>query len=272
MDDVALQTMVDGATHDGDAVIIYDHDDRVQYVNQVMRDDYSFVDFDRPQTYDSVFMACVAAGTFRNPQVYRDPEGSLAKAKTMRRSVSYDCALRQHANGRWYIIKQRLFPDGRQVQVRIALSQPPEVSARSLDTDRAGKGDTPARVEEDPLCTPLRAAIDYLPFGLAVVKPDTALWHCNQAFAEFLDAPGPLHLDGMKLAIADDDLDTWLKRTVRRYASQHDQGAVAKRLLARPELGDCLRVAVWATATTQYKDDGHQPSAFVSVMHADGDV
>jgi PAS domain-containing protein len=255
MTEQRLQAIIDGAEHGDDCVIVFDPEDRVVYANAPMRKQYSFIDFDKPQTYDSIFWACYEAGTFYEPDVYHDPEEFLRQAKEVRRASQTQRWLRQRADGRWFVIRQMLLPDGHQVQVRIDASHAPDLTVQSGVEDKSAG--------TDPLSTPLRRAFDFHPIAIAIVRANAMIWHWNRRFADVLDQGG-LSLDGPHLAAPDGETNSWLRRAIHRYAHLHEEGSVATRLVDRPHMGDRLLISVRPTAATQFKTPGHEPAAFVT--------
>lgn len=262
----ALEAIIATAELDGDAVIVYDAEDRVIYANAAQRDIFSFVDFEQPQTYDSLFMACVEEKTFTDLSVYDDPAAALAFAKRFRREHAFDRTLRRHADGRVFLIKQSLLPDNRQVQTRLDLSREVSHGQRPFgptmdiaDPDSA----RPSKDQADPLVSPLMQALDFASVGIALVREDLRIWHFNARFAPLLNEGGALSQNGPFIAAHDPADQEWLARAVRRYATLSGHSPVASRLIGAdgPSGGAMVGVrSVWQTA---YRPPGAQPAAMI---------
>ena len=239
----AFSTIIDAADTHGDALVVYDNDDRVTFANGQHRDLYPEIDFDRHPSFADIFWHCVETGKFHHPRVYADPEAWLADTQQRRHVSPALRFLRRHRNGQVFVIRNVKVDGLGSYQTRTMLS--PDMVTGIDEFGGAGKTLDPAnRDPADELAamrsrvTEMTSALDAWRVPCALVEGTGELRHFNYAMGLLLDCEDGLRIRPPKL-VADHAADhRKLQETIRRYAKARTGLGVAtmrvRRLSDRP--------------------------------------
>ncbi len=231
----------DGA---GGAVIVFDRDDHVLFVNDEQRKIMPCCDYKRSDTYKSLFWILLEKGMNGNPVARKDPKLWLHRAIGARVNSTNLDFVNSYPWGKMLVSHYR-HEDGTSVQARLDMTvaglehyfQGPEAN---LGVTRALRLRREIRA--------LEGALDSLGLAVALVDRNGGLLHANASFHNLLDAEdGLVNLTGNSIAAIDD-----LDNMVLRQSLGHVADGLVPRAYSpiRRRNGDPLVLAV-TPGTTQ---------------------
>lgn len=234
----AFSPIIDAAETHGEALVVYDLEDRVAFANAHHRSLYEAIDFDRRPRFTDIFWYCVEARKFSHPRVYVDPEAWLADTLRNRLLGPSLRFLRRHRDGRVFVIKNVRVDGVGSYQTRTALSQDmvngiPEFS---------GFSDPPLAANTDPVSevaslrsrvTEMTVALDAWRTPCLVADEEGRIRHFNQAMSLLLDREDGLRIHGPKLLADRNDDQMRLLAAIKRYANTRTGLALATMRIRR---------------------------------------
>lgn len=155
----------------GDAISVYDEDDRFVLANRKYFDLYPYlqdVPNLRGMTFEEVLRVSLEHGVVQSANALNDPEGYLARRMEDRR-LGREMPERQLSDGRWYLIKENRSVGGYTITTRMDI------------TDRKV-------VEQELAATSvvLQAILDTMPSPLVAFDRDNRLVAWNSGFADLV--------------------------------------------------------------------------------------
>lgn len=234
----AFSSVIDAAETNGEALVIYDLDDRVAYANAHHRMLYEAIDFDSKPRFSDIFLHCVETRKFNHPDVYVEPEQWLANAVNSRQQNPTLRFLRRHRDNRVFVIKSVLVEGIGSYQTRSSLS-PDMVDGVSdyCSYDKTGKpaNNDPA-VELSDLrgrMTDITAALDAWRTPCALVDRLGQIRHFNLAMGLLLDHEDGLSICGPHLKAHHREDHERMLGIIRRYANTRTGPGIATMRVRR---------------------------------------
>jgi diguanylate cyclase len=109
LDDEALQSLVEALTESGQAICLYDAEDRLCYANKTYRDMF-LGDYDGPLTFTDILRHADRHGL--GVRIDDDIESFIARTLPRRRSVPRKSFETDLVNGRWFWMDHTILPNG----------------------------------------------------------------------------------------------------------------------------------------------------------------
>lgn len=116
-----VRSLIEATERLGGAVIIYDRDDHVAWVNHAQQDMIPFSDFGPDETYETLFWKIFRSGLIGNKKSLENPSEWLKSAVATRKSSPNLCFINTYPWGRM-MVSQLCLDDGVSVQARVKLS------------------------------------------------------------------------------------------------------------------------------------------------------
>lgn len=199
----------------GGAVIVFDRDDHVLFVNDEQRKIMPCCDYKRSDTYSSLFWRLLEKGMNGNPVARKDPELWLHRAIGSRVNSTNLDFVNSYPWGKMLVSHYR-HEDGTSIQARLDMTvaglehyfQGPEAN---LGVTRALRLRREIRA--------LEGALDSLGLAVALVDRNGGLLHANASFHNLLDAQdGLVNLTGNSIATIDNFDNMVLRQSLGHVA------------------------------------------------------
>ena len=234
----AFSSVIDAAETNGEALVIYDLEDRVAFANQQHRVLYEAIDFDSKPRFSDIFLHCIETKKFNHPDVYTEPEEWLANAVSSRLQNPTLRFLRRHRDNRVFVIKSVRVDGVGSYQTRSSLS--PDMVQGVSDYCSYDPNGRPANSDPAVELTDLRgrmtditAALDAWRTPCVLVDRLGQIRHFNLAMGLLLDHEDGLSISGPLLKAHYKEDQERLLAIIRRYAKTRTGPGVATMRVRR---------------------------------------
>ncbi len=248
----AFSSVIEAAQTTGDALVIFDVEDRIIFANERHREIYDNIDHDKYPTFTDVFWSCVKSGRFDHPLVYEDPKTWLAD--TLRGRLEHPSVrfLRRHRDGSAFVIRNVRVDGIGSYQTRTSLS--PTMATGVVDfcsfDPSASPQDAGSAAEIADLrnrVADMTAALDAWRAPCALISDAGQVRHFNHAMSLLLDQEDGLRLAGPSLQADFLEDHKRLLAKIKRYAHTRAGSAVATMRVRRNSGRPPLVVSINAT-------------------------
>ena len=219
----AFSSVIDAAETNGEALVIYDLEDRVAYANRQHRSLYVGIDFDSNPRFADVFRHCIQARKFNHPGVYADPDRWLADAVNSRLQNPTLKFLRRHRDNRVFVIKSVRIEGVGSYQTRMPLSPDmvdgvSDYCSSEIVARKGQSGASDQMAELRNRMADLTAALDAWRTPCVLVNRLGQIRHFNLAMGLLLDYEDGLRISGPYLKTDYREDQERLLTLVRRYS------------------------------------------------------